>query len=168
MNIDRKWVTPLAAGAFLISAVTGVLIFFHADTGLIKAAHEWLSWALLSAVLLHAAANFAALKRHLKTRLGAGIVAAFALVLTASFFLSAGDRGEPPFMASVQALANAPIATLAQVAHKNPEQVRATLAAEGLAPTADTQTLAQLAGPNVGKRMRLLQKVLAPEKGQAG
>jgi hypothetical protein len=40
MTIQREWVTPIAAGAFLISAVTGVLIFFHVDSGLNKVAHE--------------------------------------------------------------------------------------------------------------------------------
>ena len=34
-------------GAFTLSAVTGVLMFFHLDSGLNKAAHEWLSWAMV-------------------------------------------------------------------------------------------------------------------------
>ena len=50
MAIKREWVTPIAAGGFLISAVTGVLMFFHLDTGLNKVAHEWLSWVFLGGV----------------------------------------------------------------------------------------------------------------------
>jgi hypothetical protein len=64
MAIQREWVTPIAVGAFLISAVTGVAIFFHIDTGLAKVAHEWLSWLLLFAVLLHVGANFFGFKRY--------------------------------------------------------------------------------------------------------
>jgi hypothetical protein len=51
MAIQRERVTPIAAGAFLLSAITGVLIFFHVDSGLSKLAHEWLSWALLGGVV---------------------------------------------------------------------------------------------------------------------
>ena len=70
MNVQRSWATPIAAGAFLLSAVTGVLIFFHVDSGLNKAAHEWLSWLLLGGVVLHVLANLGGFKRHFATRGG--------------------------------------------------------------------------------------------------
>ena len=47
MNIQRNWVTPITAGAFLLVGVTGVLIFFPADSGANKFVHEWLSLVLL-------------------------------------------------------------------------------------------------------------------------
>lgn len=68
MAVQREWATPVAAGAFLLSAVTGVLIFFHIDSGVNKFVHEWLSWVLLGAVALHLVANFGGFKRHLVTR----------------------------------------------------------------------------------------------------
>ena len=70
MAVQREWATPVAAGAFLLSAVTGVLIFFHIDISLNKFVHEWLSWTLLGAVALHLAANFGGIKRHLVTHRG--------------------------------------------------------------------------------------------------
>lgn len=36
----REWATPLTIGSFLLIAVTGVLMFFHLDSGLNKLAHE--------------------------------------------------------------------------------------------------------------------------------
>ncbi|TCJ16375.1 DUF4405 domain-containing protein, partial [Parasulfuritortus cantonensis] len=108
MTLSRDWVTPLAAGAFLLSAVTGVLIFFHIDTGLNKAAHEWLSWALLAGVALHVVANFNGFKRHLAGRRGQGLMGVFALVLLLSFF-APGESEEPAFAPPVRALAQAPI-----------------------------------------------------------
>jgi hypothetical protein len=65
---QREWVTPIAAGAFLLSAVTGVLIFFHVDSGLNKVVHEWLGWVLLGGVALHVIANFSGFRRHLGAR----------------------------------------------------------------------------------------------------
>lgn len=159
MAISRNWVTPIAGGAFLLSAVTGVLIFFHLDSGLNKLAHEWLSWLLLGGVVLHVVANLAAFKRHFTSRIGAGVMGAFAVLLAVSF-VTVGTKREPPFMASVRALSDAPLTTLAQVARQSPEQVKAVLAAEGLPVVSGTQSLGELAGPDMGTRMRLLRKVL--------
>ncbi|NJA88388.1 DUF4405 domain-containing protein [Rhodocyclus tenuis] len=159
MNIDRRWLTPITAGAFLLSAVTGVLIFFHLDIGLNKLAHEWLSWLLVGAVVLHVTLNFGALRRHLSSRLGAGLLGLCMLVLALSF-LSLGEKQEPPFMASIHALADTPITTLAQVARREPEDVREILRGEGLHPESDAQTLGELAGPNPHRQMLLLNKLL--------
>ena len=40
MNLanQRPWITPLVMGSFALSAVTGVLMIFHLDTGLNKTA----------------------------------------------------------------------------------------------------------------------------------
>ena len=91
MNVQRSWATPIAAGAFLLSAVTGVLIFFHVDSGLNKAAHEWLSWLLLGGVVLHVLANLGGFKRHFATRGGLAVMGAFALVLALSFIAPAAE-----------------------------------------------------------------------------
>lgn len=60
MTIRCERVTPITAGAFLLSAVTGMLIFFHADSGAKKFVHEWLSWVLLAGAGLHVAVNLPA------------------------------------------------------------------------------------------------------------
>ena len=78
MKMIRKFATPLTMGAFLLSAVTGVLMFFHLDTGLNKAAHEWLSWAMVIGVALHIAVNYRAFSLYLKKPLALGIVGVFA------------------------------------------------------------------------------------------
>lgn len=162
MNIQRSWATPIAAGAFLLSAVTGVLIFFHVDSGLNKAAHEWLSWLLLGGVVLHVVANLGGFKRHFASRGGLALMGVFALLLALSFIAPAG-KSEPPFMASVRALSDAPLSTLALVARQTPDSLRARLAAEGLHPSSDTQTLGELAGHDMRQRVRILARVLATD-----
>lgn len=160
MAMQREWVTPVAAGAFLLSAVTGVLIFFHVDTGLNKFAHEWLSWILLGAVALHVVANLGGFKRHLAARRGQVLMGLFALVLALSFF-GAGEKQEPPFAPPIRALSAAPLATLAQVAEITPEQLKTRLAEAGLQPVSDQQSLGELAGPDLRKQVRALNTVLA-------
>ena len=165
MKLDRGWVTPLTAGAFLLSAVTGILIFFHLDRGLNKLAHEWLSWALLAGVLLHLAVNFGGFKRHFTSRPGLALMGIFALILALSFIAPGQQKREPPFMASVQALSETPLSTLAQVAKRSPAQIRASLNAQGLPAASDEQTIADLVGPDMRQRSRVLEKLLVAPAG---
>lgn len=160
MIINRKWVTPLVAGAFILSAATGVLIFFHVDSGANKFVHEWLSWALLGGVILHGVNNFGAIKGHLKARQGQLIIAAFVLVLAVSF-IPLGGNGKPPFATSVAALANSPWDTLAEVAAITPDELKQRLAAAGVHPQAEQQRLSDITGEDLGRQMRVLNSVLA-------
>lgn len=163
MITRREWITPIAAGAFLLSAVTGILIFFHLDTGLNKIVHEWLSWILLGSVALHVMANFAGFKRHLGTRRGQILVGVFALVLLLSF-VPLGQKGEPPFVAPLRALSQAPLTILAQVAQISPEQLHERLAKAGLQPKSDQQSLSDLVGSDMRKQVQILGTLLAVAK----
>lgn len=160
MKITREWATPLTAGAFLLVATTGLLMFFELDSGLNKEAHEWLSWALLGGVMLHVVSNFAAFKRHLAGRRGQALVGVFAVVLALSFIPLEEEEGEKPFMAPVRALAGTPITTLAQVANTTPDEVMQRLQKAGLKPTAVTQSVSDLTGKDPGDQMRALNAAL--------
>lgn len=161
MTFRREWVTPITAGAFLLVAVTGVLMFFHADTGLNKTAHEWLSWVMLVGVALHVTNNFSLLKTHLRKRRGQLLIGLFALLLALSFIPLGGEKSEPPFMAPMRALALAPLGTLAQVAQVSPEEMQDRLAKAGFAPTSDQQSLRDLVGGDQRKQVEVLGEVLA-------
>jgi len=81
LNPHRPWITPLVIGAFLISAVTGVLMFFHLDSGLNKTVHEWLSWAMVIGVGLHVLLNVTAFKRYFTQTTGRWVMGSMALIL---------------------------------------------------------------------------------------
>lgn len=159
MKLQREWITPITMGSFLLSAVTGVLIFFHLDAGANKFVHEWLSWVLLAGVALHAAVNFNAVKKHLLTRRGQWLLGLFVVLLAVSFVPLAGDK-EPPFVTPVRALANAPLATLAEVGKMSPAQLTERLQRAGLNPVSMQQSLSDLAGSDTRKQMRLLGTLL--------
>lgn len=161
MNIKREWVTPVTAGAFLLSAVTGILIFFHLDSGATKIVHEWLSWILVGGVILHMVPNFRGLKTCLSTKRGTLIVGTFAAILAIGILLPAGKHGEPPFMQPVRALSQAPLTTLAQVAQVPPQQLLERLSKAGLQPVSDQQKLSDLTGNDTRKQLRVLSMVLS-------
>lgn len=162
MNLHphRPWITPLVMGAFLLSAVTGVLMFFHLDSGLNKLAHEWLSWAMLGGVLLHVLLNLPAFKRYFGQKTALTVMGVFALVLALSFVPSAGAKKAPSYAAPVRALASAPLPVLAQVLGKTPEALKADLAQAGLPVDNDGQSLQDLVGPELKKQVRTLNRLL--------
>ncbi|QID19619.1 DUF4405 domain-containing protein [Nitrogeniibacter mangrovi] len=162
MNLKREWVTPTVAGAFLLLAVTGVLMFFHLDSGLNKLAHEWLGWALVVAVGLHLTLNFTALKRQLSQRRGQAIAGLFVLLLGLSFVPTGnrGPGGREALMASTQALAAAPLPVLAQVAGIDEAELSRRLSAAGHAPTPETASVSALVGTDPGDQGKLIATVL--------
>ena len=162
MNIQRSWVTPITAGSFLLVGVTGILIFFHIDSGANKFVHEWLSWVLLGGALLHTTANFTGLKMHLRSRRGQALVGVFAVALALSFIPLGGGKSEPPFVAPVRALGESSMTTLAEVAQVTPAQLRDRLGKAGVQVSSDQQTLAELVGPDVRKQMNILGRVFQP------
>lgn len=160
LNPQRPWITPLVIGTFALMAVTGSLMFFHLDTGLNKTAHEWLGWAMVAAVLLHLLLNMNAFKRYFTQTTGRWVMLACAAVLALSFLPLGNGGGKPPFVAPMQALAAAPLSTVAQVAGISTAELRTKLDSAGVPSQSDAQTIKELVGPDLGQQMRTLNKVL--------
>ena len=161
MNLatQRHWVTPFVIGSFLLMAVTGVLMFFHLDSGLNKSAHEWLGWAMLAAVGLHLVNNMNAFKRYFSQTTGRVVMAVFAVVLAMSFVSLNGQSSKPPFLAPIKALSQAPLNVVAQVAGMSTAQLREQLANEGIASQNDNQTLIALVGDDQRRQIETLGKL---------
>ena len=94
ITLSRQWVTPLVTGSFLLSAVTGILLFFKIHLGLIKPFHEWLSWILVLASVLHIILNYAPLCKSLTPRLGRVIMVIFVLLTLGSLLPLGGDDND--------------------------------------------------------------------------
>ncbi|MRU16146.1 DUF4405 domain-containing protein [Roseovarius sp. A21] len=155
----RQFATPVTIGAFLLSAVTGVLMFFHLDAGLNKAAHEWLSWALVAGVLAHLTVNYRAFKGYLKRPLARGVMAGFAIVLVASFLPLAGSSGSPVPVV-MDGLAKAPVVKVIALTGQEEPLVLSRLAAAGF--DADPQqTIASLSGGDRGAQGEILKAIFA-------
>ncbi|MGE4559235.1 MAG: DUF4405 domain-containing protein, partial [Desulfobulbus sp.] len=89
--LAREWITPFTLGAFLLSALTGILLFFKVHIGLVKPVHEWLSWLLVIAAALHILLNYRPLMKTLTQPLGKILMVIFVLLIGASF-LPLGDQ----------------------------------------------------------------------------
>ncbi len=164
LNAQRPWITPFVIGVFLLMSVTGGLMFFHLESGLNKAAHEWLGWAMVAGVVAHLMLNVNAFKRHLSSTTGRWVIGACVALLIASFAIPGGGNSKPPFISPIKALAGAPLTEVAQVANLSMAQVRERLGTAGVQAANDNQSVAELVGPDLGDQMRALDKVFATVK----
>ena len=71
-----------------------------------------------------------------------------------------GGAGGPPFVASLRALAAAPVPVLAQVAKTSPEEMRQRLTQAGVPPRGDADSVAQLVDPDTRRQAQVLAGVL--------
>ncbi|MBB4197905.1 hypothetical protein CCR94_19030 [Rhodoblastus sphagnicola] len=146
MKISREWATPVTIGAFVLMAVTGVLMFFHSETGLNKLAHEWLGFVFVLGVALHAIVNWGAFKRYfVSSAAGRAVIALFAVALVASFAPLGGKAGGPPPILAMNAVLKAPLSTVAPLAGRPVEAIVAQLNGAGFAVSGPEASLASVA-----------------------
>lgn len=161
MKYLRPWATPLAIGAFVIMATTGLMMFFHIESRLNKLAHEWFGWAMVAGVVAHAGLHWRSFKRYLVDLRTGRIIIAGCILLLAASFLAPGKEGEgvPPPVMALQGLMQAPIATVAMGAGKPEAQLLAALQAGGVPVRSADQTLASIIGEDreaTDKAMRII------------
>lgn len=162
MTVPREWATPLTIGAFILMACTGILMFFHLETGLNKEAHEWLGWAMVAGVALHGVANWSALKRHLMRGPALAMIGIFVVILAGSFFVQP-EKGEGnPAFRTMGLVMQAPLSDVAVLAKQTPEELMAKLTAAGFTVQGPSQTLADITGPERGQQFKALASILPP------
>jgi hypothetical protein len=164
IKIARDWATPLTIGAFTLMAVTGLLLFFHLDTGLNKAAHEWLGWMMIAAVATHAATNWPGLRRYLSAggKSRAILVASLAVLALSFVPVSPARKGASPPVLALQALGQAPLKSVAPIAGKSIEQVKTALRLVGLEVNSEDQSLATLTGGDRAALGRAIAALFSP------
>lgn len=111
----RKWATPLTIGSFAIMGATGILMFFHLDSGLNKLLHEWAGWIMVIAVLVHVVLNWRAFKTYFKRPVALGVTLSAVAVLCLSF-IPANTGGGSPVPLVMGALTQAPVEQVIAVA----------------------------------------------------
>lgn len=143
MKISRDWFTPLTMGSFFLLSVTGVLMFFHLESGMNKLAHQWLSWLLLVAVVTHVVSNGAAFKRHWTVRRAQWILLVMA-ILTALTFLPGPAKKPNPQRLAVKTLESAKLSQVAELKGYSLEEMQGHLRKQGIAVSDHDLTLKEV------------------------
>lgn len=159
MNLAlRKWATPLTAATFIITGVTGIVLFFHAGGILSHVAHEWIGMAIMVIFLFHIAINWRPFLTYFKKPVGASIMA-LGVVLTALTFVPMeqpqnGGGMNPGRL--IGAMQKAPITALAQMSDKDAATIVSELEAAGYSGAETTTTVADLAHGDRSAAMAIL------------
>ncbi|MDD5393827.1 MAG: DUF4405 domain-containing protein [Thiothrix sp.] len=162
-NTLRRWATPLTIGAFLLMAVTGVLMFFEIRLGLVKFAHEWLGWIMLLAVGLHAALHWKSFSRYFSQKSAVTIIAVFAVVTVAAMLIPSNEQGRsgrPGGMQAAQVLMSAPLEQVAGITGTTVEGLRAQLLGSGLEVAETATSLEDIAKQNQRNPIDVLNGVI--------
>ncbi|MCE5212954.1 MAG: DUF4405 domain-containing protein [Deltaproteobacteria bacterium] len=147
-NKLREWATPITIGAFALSAVTGIMLFFKVELGLIKPVHEWLSWLLVIGTILHLIANWKASVHYISKPVGKGILIFFLVLIFSAFIPLGGESKGSPVKKMVGSLIQNPLSEVALIADHNPDEAINILKAKGINVDNKEQTIREIAAKN--------------------
>lgn len=155
----RSWATPLTIGSFLVMGATGILMFFHVETGLNGFLHEWAGWAMVLGVSAHLALNWRPFKSYLKRPTARAFLGGSALLLLFSFW-PAGEGGGNIQQKVFESLTTAEIETVILLSGQELDAGLRSLQAAGLEVTGET-SISALAEGHRGEEMRILRLLFA-------
>lgn len=165
----RSWATPLAIGSFTISAITGLLIFFDVEMGMIEPVHKWLSWLLVGAVVLHTISNRKSFTGYFSRKTAQALMGAAAVVTVVSVLPFFGEREEGGkhggAIAAAKALESSSLETVALVTKTTPQELIARLKKIGITTGSSSMTLLEIAERN-GKEGRIVLGALLGARGE--
>ncbi len=168
----KPWATPLATGAFTISAVTGLLMFFHIEIGSVEPVHKWLSWLLVASIMAHVVSNWKHFTGYFSQHAGRGVigVAAFVTVLSLLplFAENKKEHGkEHQGKIALQALESSSLETVALVVKTTPQQLVEKLEKSGFTVKDKSLTVKEIAKINGKIDKAVLGVLLEQTRGSA-
>jgi hypothetical protein len=141
-----RFATPLTAALFLISAVSGVALFFHWAPGTFHEMHEWLSLVLLAAFAFHLYKNWVPLLGYI--RRGTLIMPLAVCLVAALPFAIPGVTGHGPGNPAFRLIplfTHARLSDLAPVLKTTPDELIAALKKRGLTVRVPNETIEAVA-----------------------
>jgi hypothetical protein len=156
----HRYGTPLTAGLFAVSAVSGVALFFHWAPRTFHAMHEWLSVVLLAPFALHLLKNWKPLLAYArrKTLL---IPLVLSVLVAVPFALTAGKgRGGNPAVQTVTLMTQASLADLAPVLQATPEELLRHLQRQGYKAGSTRDSVAAIATASQARASDVLYAML--------
>ncbi len=166
----KFWATPLAIGAFTISAVTGLLIFFDMEIGAIEPVHKWLSWLLVTGVMLHLVSNWKQFTGYFSKKPALGIIGAALIVTVASLLPIFGEDEkeggkEHTGKVATQLLESSSLETVALVTKTTPKLLVEQLEKNGIMVKNASLTIKEIAANNNKSENAVLGTVLGQSSG---
>ncbi len=138
--------TTMTMALFAVSAVTGVMMFFHLLTPYVKDMHEWLSFVLLAPIAFHVYRNRLPIYGYIKRR-ALVVPTAIATIAVVAFLVPAmnAPAGGDPSRRLLMAMGEARVGDLAPLVKRTPQELETALARAGFAEARADRTLGEIA-----------------------
>jgi len=162
MFIKREWATPWVIGAFLLSGVTGITLFFKVNTQLGQLAHEYLGLVFIVAILTHLVPGFLNVKRYFRSPKALVIIGVYALILLATFVpfgppKQSGDKNTLRLF--LDAAMNAPLQDVAKIVGRDPNDLIKQLQANGYDIKSPSESIIDSSGSGPTRQLRGLSAI---------
>lgn len=164
----RTWAGALTIGSFGVVGITGILMFFHLNSGLSKLAHEWLGWLLVIAVIAHVAVNWRLFVGYFRQPASIAIMTVLLVLGGLSFLAGGSSGGRHPMMGAMAALEQSSLEVLAQVVKQSPDFLIEDLRAREIRVRDSEQTVREIASENGVRSMEILGCILGNKQASEG
>lgn len=141
----HRYGTPLTAGLFAVSAISGVALFFHWASASFHAMHEWLSMLLIAPFALHLLKNWKPLVAYARRKtLIIPLVLSLAVAVPFALMAGKGRAGNPAFQ-TIGLMTRASVADLAPIYQSTPETLLRRLQERGYKTTSSSDSVSAIA-----------------------
>ncbi len=170
-RILNRWGTTFILWSFVVTAVTGVLLFVHIRAGATETLHIWVGLLMVLAFVPHVMRNWRAFVGYLRRPATYAALAFTVLVSVALAYpvlTGGGEAGGPPGIRSMvtisSAIADAPLSAVAPIAHTDVPGLTAKLDQLGVSAAASDATIRQIATAAGKNPNDLLAQLLETQK----
>lgn len=141
---NQKIVTSMVIGLFLISSISGLVLFFDVSLGGVRATHEWLSILLFVMILAHAYTHKKVfLKYFTKTKFIPMVTGVILGLIVFLFSFKDKYAAEEIFNLTV----NLSLSTVSEIFSLTPEEAKQSLEIKGFSVSLE-QTLVDISNEN--------------------
>jgi hypothetical protein len=158
-----RYATPSMTALFIVSLISGTLIFVHIGPNWLHGVHEWLSMLLFAPFVLHIWKNWRGFVNYFR-RAPMPVSLAVSLLAVAAFAMApSGDaegRGGPPQFTLAAAMVAATPTAVAPILGVTPDELVARLKEAGFVE-ADVQTPIKTSATASGKSVNDIYQTMA-------
>ena len=158
----RTWSTPLIMGCALVVAVSGVMMFYHLEEGLVKSMHEWLGLLFVVAIVLHVLNHWMPVSRYLQSKQAVAIIV-LVLAIAGGWIATSGDTREHPAKRLLGKVQRAPLSVVAGLQNEPIDALMSRLQQAGITVVSQQQSVADIAAKNSRNPMELMDILLADQ-----
>ncbi len=163
----NRYATPLTTGLFLVSALSGIALFFHWNSAAFHGMHEWLSLALLIPFAVHVWKNWTGIVVyfHKKTLVLPLVLSLLVAVPFAVPALTSASQGNPARIA-LRLLETTPLEDLAPILKKDPAEITSDLREMGYVVSSSKESLRKVATVSDVDTRHVLYELILSTKAQ--